>query len=147
MSEYAPTVPQLYDNDPNSPGYNADYVLPNGYTIYNQKYAKGVRVPRFDNAAYRQQWLDELKQANPDATLADNMKYQESIYTSRFEAVGKYELPLRRITIQGSYNQHDQNSAYGTELFMAHQKTLFGQVFWDKKIGSHDLLFGSSYRY
>ncbi|MBX2923204.1 MAG: TonB-dependent receptor [Chitinophagaceae bacterium] len=137
-----------YDDNPNSPGYNADYVLPNGYTIYNQKYAKGFRVPRFDNAADKQQWMDEVQQANPGAALADNMKYQESIYTSRFEAVGKYELPIKEnITIQGSYNQHDHNSAYGTELFMAHQKTLFGQAFWDKKLGSHDLLLGGSYRY
>lgn len=138
-----------YDNDPDSPGYNAGYVLPNGYTIYNQKYAKGFRVPRFDKAADKQQWLEEVNKANPDAALADNMKYQESIYTSRFEAVGKYELPIKEnITIQGSYNQHDQNSAYGTELFMAHQKTLFGQAYWNKKLGSgHDLLSGCSYRY
>lgn len=139
---------QAYNNDPGAAGYNADYVLPNGYTIYNQKYAKGFRIPRFDNAADKQQWTDEMRRANPGAALADNMKYQESIYTSRFEAVGKYELPVKaNITIQGSYNQHDQNSAYGTELFMAHQKTLFGQVFWDKKSGKHNLLAGGSYRF
>lgn len=137
-----------YDDDPNTPGYNADYTLPNGYTIYNQKYAKGFRIPRFDNEADRQQWLEQVHQANPNAALADSMKYQESIYTSRFEAVGKYELPIKEnITIQASYNQHDQNSAYGTELFMAHQRTLFGQMFWNRRYGSHDVIAGTAFRY
>lgn len=137
-----------YDDDLNSPGYNADFVLPNGYTIYNQKFAKGFRIPGFDNEADRQQWFNELHQINPNAALTENMKYQESIYTSRFEAVGKYEFPVKEnITLQSSYNQHDQNSAYGTELFRAHQKTLFGQIYWDKQIGNHSLLLGASYRY
>lgn len=47
-----------YDDDLNSPGYNGDYVLPDGYTIYNQKYAKGFRVPKFDNVTDKFQWLD-----------------------------------------------------------------------------------------
>jgi len=137
-----------YDGDLNSPGYNGDYVLPNGYTIYNRKYAKGFRVPRFDNAADKAAWLNEVKRANPNAALADNMKYQESVYTNRFEAIGKYELPVKeKITIQGSYNRHDHNSAYGTELFMAHQQTLFTQAYWDKKAGNHNLLLGGAYRY
>ncbi len=136
------------DNDPNSPGYNGDTVLPNGYTVYNQKYAKGFRVPRFMTEAEKQEWMQNVRNVNPDAQFADDMKYQESIYTSRFEAVGKWELPIKEnVTIQASYNQHDQNSAYGTELFMAHQKTAFGQLYWDKKLGNHDVLAGVAYRY
>ena len=62
--------------------------------------------------------------------------------------MGKWELPIEEnVTIQASYNQHDQNSAYGTELFMAHQKTAFGQVYWDKKLGNHNLVAGVAYRY
>ncbi|MFT4025158.1 MAG: TonB-dependent receptor, partial [Flavihumibacter sp.] len=76
------------------------------------------------------------------------MKYQESIYISRLEAVGKYEIPVKeKISIQGSYNQHHQNAAYGTELFIARQKTIFLQAFWNKKAGDHDLLAGGSFRY
>lgn len=136
------------DNDPNSDGYNGDYALPNGYSVYNQKYAKGFRVPRFLSDAEKEAWKDEVRSVNPDAVFADDMKYQESIYTSRFEAVGKWELPIKEnITIQASYNQHDQNSAYGTELFMAHQKTMFGQAYWDKELGNHNLLAGVTYRY
>lgn len=136
------------DNDPNSSGYNGDTVLPNGYTVFNQQYAKGFRVPRFMTEAEKQEWMQNVRNINPDAQFADDMKYQESIYTSRFEAVGKWELPIEEnVTIQASYNQHDQNSAYGTELFMAHQKTAFGQVYWDKKLGNHNLLAGVAYRY
>lgn len=137
-----------YDNDPFSPGYNAGYVLPNGYTSYNRRYAKGFRVPQFNNAIHKQQWLDEASLANPGAALADNMKYQESVYINRLEAIGKYELPIKeKISLQGSYNQHNQNAAYGTELFIARQKTWFGQVFWNRKLSSHDLLAGGSYRF
>ena len=136
------------NNDLASPGYNGDVVLPNGYTVFNQKYAKGFRIPRFLTPSEKQEWIQKVHNANPDALLADHMKYQESIYTSRFEAVGQWQLPIKEnITIQASYNQHDQNSAYGTELFMAHQKTGFGQIYWDKKWGAHDLLAGIAYRY
>lgn len=136
------------DNDPNSDGYNGDVVLPNGYTVYNQKYAKGFRVPRFMTDEEKQEWMDMVRSVNPDAVFADDMKYQESIYTSRFEAVGKWQLPIKEnITLQASYNQHDQNSAYGTELFMAHQKTAFGQAYWDRELGNHSVLAGVSYRY
>ncbi len=136
------------DNDPNSDGYNGDVVLPNGYSIYNQKYARGFRIPRFLSDAEKAAWKDKVRSIHPDAVFADDMKYQESIYTSRFEAVGKWQLPVKEnITFQASYNQHDQNSAYGTELFMAHQKTMFGQAYWDKKFGNHDLLAGLTYRY
>ena len=136
------------NNDTFSDGYNADIVLPNGYTIYNEKYAKGFRVPRFLSETEKQEWMQKVRSVHPDAQFADDMKNQESVYTSRFEAVGKWQLPIEEnVTIQASYNQHDQNSAYGTELFMAHQKTAFGQVYWDKKLGNHDILAGVAYRY
>ena len=136
------------DNDVASDGYNGDYVLPNGYTVFNSKYARGFRVPRFETQAEREAWKANVRSINPNAVFADDMKYQESIYTSRFEAVGLYQLPIEEnVTFNVSYNQHDQNSAYGTELFMAHQKTLFGQGYWDREFGNHTLLAGVSYRY
>ncbi|MDR2123318.1 MAG: TonB-dependent receptor [Flavobacteriaceae bacterium] len=136
------------DNNVNSDGYNGDYVLPNGYTIYNSQYAKGFRIPRFKTNVEKEAWKAHVRNINPNAVFADDMKYQESIYTSRFEAVGRYQLPIEEnVIFNASYNQHDQNSAYGTELFMAHQKTLFGQGYWDKELGSHNLLTGVSFRY
>lgn len=136
------------DDDATSEGYNADFVLPNGYTIYNSKYAKGFRVPRFEKDAEKEAWKANVRSANPGAAFADDMKYQESIYTSRFEGVGRYRLPIEEnITFDASYNQHNQNSTYGTEIFVADQKTLFGQGYWDREFGNHSLLAGASYRY
>lgn len=137
-----------YDDDVNSDGYNADYVLPNGQTIYNTKYAKGFRVPRFETQAEIDAWKAQVLSVNPDAVFADDMKYQEAIDTERFEAIARYQLPIEEnVTFDLSYNQHDQNSAYGSELFRAHQKTAFGQAYWDRDFGNHSLLAGASFRY
>lgn len=137
-----------YDGDLNSPTYNGDYVLPNGFTIYNQPYAKGFRVPRFARPEDKIAWLNAVKEAHPEALLADNMKYQESVFTRRVELISRYEFPMEeKITLQTSYNFHDQNSAYGTELFVAHQQTIFTQIYWDKIAGNHNFLMGAAYRY
>lgn len=137
-----------YNNDKTSEDYNADFVVPNGYTIYNEKYAKGFRIPRFLTDVEKEDFKNMVLAVHPNAKFADDMKYQESVYTRRFEAVGKWQVPVEEdITIQGSYNQHDQNSAYGTEIFRAQQKTFFGQAYWDKEIGRHNLLAGMTYRY
>lgn len=69
--------------------------------------------------------------------------YGESIYTNRVEAFGIYQWPLKEnIMTQFSYNFHDQNSFYGDNLFLATQKVAFAQTYWDKKLGSHDLILG-----
>ena len=139
---------ETYNDNPNSEDYNADYVLPNGYTIYNEKYAKGFRTPKFLSEEEKQAWKDEVRAVNPNAEFADDMKYMESVWTSRFEVIGKYELPIEEnITLHGSYNRHNQNSDYASELFRANQETAFGQAYWDRKTGDHNLLTGFSYRY
>ena len=140
---------QEYNGDKTSKEYNGDIVgEKGGYTKYNKDYAKGFRVPRGLNADEIREFKEKILKDHPDAQFADDMKYQESIYTNRYELVGKYELPIEEnITLQGSYNQHDQNSAYGTELFMAHQKTFFGQAYWDKNFNDHDIILGATYRY
>ncbi|RZF57968.1 TonB-dependent receptor [Sphingobacterium corticibacterium] len=74
--------------------------------------------------------------------------YAESIYTSRWELFGNYQLPIKeKVFFQFSLNGHDQNSAYGDEIYIADQKIAFGQFFWDKTIGRNDLLIGATYRY
>lgn len=74
--------------------------------------------------------------------------YGESIYTSRWELMGNYQLPLgERIFFQFSANGHDQNSVYGDTPYMADQKIAFGQLTWFKTLGKHDLLTGLAYRY
>lgn len=77
-----------------------------------------------------------------------NERYGESIYTSRFEVLGNYQLPTEeKITLQYSFSSHHQNSAYGHVLFNADQRIAFGQLLWDKVAGKHNLLFGAPFRY
>jgi len=74
--------------------------------------------------------------------------YGESIYTSRFEVLGNYQLPTEeKITLQYSFSSHHQNSAYGHVSFNADQRIAFGQLLWDKVAGKHNLLFGAPFRY
>lgn len=73
--------------------------------------------------------------------------YGESIYTNRAEAFGMYQWPINEnIVTQFSYNFHDQNSFYGTNLFEATQKVAFAQTYWDKKVGNHDLILGVTFK-
>ncbi len=74
--------------------------------------------------------------------------YGESIYTKRWELIGKYQLPLKEdIFFSTSVNNHVQDSYYGDVAFMANQFTAFGQLHWQKEVGKHNLLLGSAYRY
>ncbi|MFT3794621.1 TonB-dependent receptor [Flavobacterium sp.] len=74
--------------------------------------------------------------------------YGESIYTSRWELLGSYALPVsEKMLLSFSYTDHDQNSVYGKIPYLAQQKIGFGQLTWDKNLGRHDLLFGTALRY
>lgn len=75
--------------------------------------------------------------------------YGESIYTSRWEVFGTYQLPVKElIFFQFSANEHDQNSVYGDTKYIADQKIAFGQLTWDKKLGKkHDVFAGLTMRY
>ena len=95
---------------------------------------------------YEDRWGGEL-QWNKSFRGGDEV-YGESIYTSRFEIFGNYQLPLsEKIDFQFSYSDHDQNSVYGNTPYLAQQRIGFGQFIWDKKIKSHDLLLGTAIRY
>ncbi|RYY71107.1 MAG: TonB-dependent receptor [Chitinophagaceae bacterium] len=74
--------------------------------------------------------------------------YGESIYTNRAELLSNYQLPtVEKLMLAVSYNEHYQNSVYGTTSYIATQKIAFTQLTWDKKIGWHDLLAGAAVRY
>jgi outer membrane receptor for ferrienterochelin and colicins len=74
--------------------------------------------------------------------------YGESIYTRRWEVIGNYQLPFReKMMLSFSYNDHDQNSRYGTTLYDAKQRIAFSQLTWDKTLTNHDLLAGAALRY
>lgn len=95
---------------------------------------------------YEDRWGGEL-QWTPRFRGGDEI-YGESIYTTRWEVLGKYQLPVKeKLLLSFSYNDHVQNSVYGDVSYIADQRIGFTQLTWDKKAGNHDLLVGSALRY
>ena len=95
---------------------------------------------------YEDRWGGEM-QWTPEFRGGDEI-YGESIYTRRWELLGKYQLPVReKMMLSFSYNDHKQNSVYGDVPYLADQRIGFGQLTWDKATGNHDLLFGAAIRY
>lgn len=126
-----------------------DLTLQDRISIFQKWDFKRVQNRNFSLAAryvYEDRWGGEL-QWNKNFRGGDEI-YGESIYTSRFEFFGNYELPIsEKINFQFSYSDHDQNSAYGDTPYLAQQRIGFGQLVWDKTIDNHSLLFGSALRY
>lgn len=75
--------------------------------------------------------------------------YGESIYTTRWELIGRYQLPIydENVMLSFSFNQHLQDSYYGADFYDADQRIGFGQLTWDKDLGQHNLLVGATLRY
>src|SRR5690606_27200340 len=95
---------------------------------------------------YEDRWGGEM-QWNKEYRGGDEI-YGESIYTSRFEFIGNYQLRIsEKMNFQFSYSDHDQNSVYGNTPFLATQRIGFGQLVWDKQFKNNDLLFGLAARY
>ena len=95
---------------------------------------------------YEDRWGGELNW-NKNFRGSDEV-YGESIFTSRYELMGTYELPFsEKMFLSFSYADHDQNSVYGNTPYLAKQKVGFTQLTWDKKLGNHDMLFGAAFRY
>jgi len=94
---------------------------------------------------YEDRWGGDIRW-NTDFRGGDSL-YGESIYTTRYELFGNYELPLKeKIIITSSFTQHFQNSYYGKIAYIADQRVLFGQATWYKSALRHDFVLGASYR-
>lgn len=95
---------------------------------------------------YEDRWGGEMQWRKKNR--GGNEVYGENIYTSRYELLGSYELPVKeKMLLSFSLTDHDQNSVYGETKFLAKQKIGFTQLTWDKKIRRHDFLFGTALRY
>jgi outer membrane receptor for ferrienterochelin and colicins len=107
---------------------------------------KNDRVASFGiRYVYEDRWGGEM-QWNRKYRGSDQI-YGESIYTSRIEAIGSYQLPIfQKIHFDYSYNNHVQDSYYGINKYKADQQVAFAQLRWDKKVGVHDLLIGLPFR-
>lgn len=95
---------------------------------------------------YEDRWGGEMQWNK--SYRGGNEVYGESIYTTRFELLSKYQLPVEEdMFLSFSATSHDQNSVYGTTLYLAQQKIVFGQYVWDKKLEQHNLLLGAAVRH
>lgn len=127
-----------------------DLTLQDRVSIFNKWHfkRKDNRVFTFATRyVYEDRWGGEL-QWNPTYRGGGDV-YGESIYTSRFELFGTYQLPLKeQVNFTFSANAHNQNAVYGETKYLANQRIAFGQLTWDKKIGKrHALLSGVVLRY
>lgn len=134
--------------DKNKDGFT-DVTLQKRLSVF-QKWSVTRKENRFFSFAARyyheDRWGGDMRW-NKSFRGGDSI-YGESIYTSRWELTGQYQLPTReKILYAVSYNSHNQDSRYGTTSYIANQQILFHQLTWDKKAGMHDLLTGLALRY
>jgi len=95
---------------------------------------------------YEDRWGGEMSWTKEHR--GGDVKYGESIYTSRWEAFGTYQLPVKeKMMFSFSFNDHQQNSVYGITSYIGSQHIAFAQLTWDKKTHRHDLLAGIANRY
>ncbi len=134
--------------DKNNDGFT-DLTLSNRISIFNKIKINRKSKKTFNIAGryiYEDRWGGHMNWT-PEHRGGDSL-YGESIYTSRWETFGTYQLPTKEnIFFQFSANGHQQNSYYGTTPFFAQQTILFGQLLWNKTIGRNDWLMGISNRY
>ncbi|WP_400071567.1 TonB-dependent receptor domain-containing protein [Zobellia russellii] len=139
-----------YDNPIDNNGDNfTDLTLQDRISVF-QKWNFQRKENRIFSLAgrffYEDRWGGEM-QWTPEFREGNEI-YGESIYTRRWEVLGKYQLPIKeKVLFSFSYNDHSQNSVYGDTPYIADQRIGFGQFTWDKSLGSHDLLIGSAIRY
>ncbi|MCB0410615.1 MAG: TonB-dependent receptor, partial [Flavobacteriales bacterium] len=127
-----------------------DIPLQNRISVFN-KWSFNRNKNRMANIGFRYMYEDRNggdMRWEPKFRGGDSI-YGESIYTSRIELIGNYELPVNeKIILYYSFNAHDQNSAYGNTYYIANQKIAFGQLVWDRPINKNNsLVVGSALRY
>lgn len=135
--------------DNNRDGFT-DLTLQNRISIFNKLDFKRKDNRIFTLAGryvYEDRWGGDVNFTS--GNRGGDEVYGESIYTSRWELFGTYQLPVgENINFQFSTNGHDQNSYYGTDSFDADQYIGFGQFTWNTLFGeTHDLLVGAAYRF
>lgn len=135
--------------DKNNDGFT-DVTLQDRITLFN-KFDFERQENRTASVAlrylYEDRWGGQMNWKRKLHRGSDEV-YAESIMTNRFEAIGMYQLPIKeKIMTQFSYNFHQQNSFYGPESYQGKQQVIFAQAYWDKIIGKHSLLLGSSFKY
>lgn len=134
--------------DNNSDGFT-DITLQHRISLFNKIDFKRKSLKTFSFASryvYEDRWGGEMNWNK--AYRGGDQIYGESIYTSRWELLGNYELPFdEHIQLQFSANGHNQNSVYGTTNYQANQLIGFSQLSWNHISKRHDFMLGLAYRY
>lgn len=96
---------------------------------------------------YEDRWGGEM-QWTPEFRGGDSI-YGESIWTNRYEIIGKYQLPMKEnVFLSFSYSDHAQNSVYGNTPYIADQDIFYSQLHWNKTLKDvHNVLLGGAFRY
>ncbi len=128
--------------DKNDDGFT-DLTLQDRFSVFN-KLSIGKRLSLATRYVYEDRWGGAINW-NKSFRGGDEV-YGESIYTSRIEVFGTYEFN-KEFSFQFSFNDHNQNSVYGTTMFKADQAVGFGQFIWNKTIKKNDFLVGLAYRH
>jgi outer membrane receptor for ferrienterochelin and colicins len=134
--------------DRNEDGFT-DVTLQDRFSIFNKWNVKRKSGKLFSLAGryvYEDRWGGDMNWSTD--YRGGNEIYGESIYTSRFELFGAYELPFdEKVVLTFSANSHDQNSVYGDLNYQGLQNVGFSQLTWYKSAGKHELLNGLTMRY
>jgi outer membrane receptor for ferrienterochelin and colicins len=133
--------------DNNADGFT-DVTLQQRVSVFNKwnfTRAKGRRFTLAGRYLYEDRWGGQMDW-QPKFRGGDSI-YGESIYTSRWELIGGYDLPTHeKLTLQWSANGHYQNSYYGNTFYKANQEVVFAQLLWLKNRKRHHLTAGAAYR-
>lgn len=135
--------------DHNHDGFT-DVTLQDRFSVFNKLSFKR-KNERIANLAlryvYEDRWGGQMNWSKQ--FRGGDSIYGESIYTSRVEVIGNYQVPVKeKLMLSYSVNRHDQQSAYGTTIFNATQNVAFSQLTWEKDIRArHSLLVGAVGRY
>lgn len=134
--------------DLNNDGFT-DVTLQDRFSIFNKwnfKRKSGKLFSLAGRYVYEDRWGGEMNWT-PEYR-GGNEIYGESIFTSRFELFGAYELPMEeKVVLTFSANTHNQNSVYGEMNYQGLQNVGFSQLTWYKSKGKHQLLSGLALRY
>ena len=112
-------------------------------SIFN-KFRIGKKLSFASRYVYEDRWGGQTNWSKKNR--GGNEVYGESIYTSRFELFGNYKFNSE-LSFQFSFNDHSQNSVYGSTIFNANQAITFGQFIWNKSLKQNDFLLGLAYRH
>lgn len=93
---------------------------------------------------YEDRWGGQMNWTS--AFRGSDRVYGESIYTSRFELIGKQWLNSDW-EVQYSLTDHKQNSFYGDTSFQAHETIGFLQAVYRKEVNNHQWVTGVSTRF